>query len=64
MSGTAKIQLTEQQQDELARCVSSRSLAAHAVERAKIILGLAAGKAKQEIARQLGIVRQTVRRWE
>jgi transposase len=64
MWSTAKIQLTEQQQDELERCVSSRSLAAHAVERAKIIVGLAAGKAKQEIARQLGIVRQTVRRWE
>src|SRR5712691_6410323 len=64
MSGTAKIQLTGQQQDELERCVSSRCLAVHAVERAKIILGLAAGQAQQEIARQLGIVRQTVRRWE
>src|SRR5258708_3610772 len=64
MSDTAKIQLTAQQQDELERCASSRSLAVRAVERAKIILGLAAGKAKQEIASQLGIVRQTVRRWE
>lgn len=64
MSDTAKIQLTEQQRDELERCASSRSLAVRAVERAKIILGLAAGKAKQEIARQLGIVRQTVRRCE
>lgn len=64
MSSTVKIQLTEQQQDELERRLSSRSLAAHVVERAKIILGLAAGKAKQEIARQLGIVHQTVRRWE
>jgi transposase len=63
MPGTAKIQLTEDQQHELERRVNSRSLAAHAVERAKIILGLAAGKAKQETARQLGIVRQTVRRW-
>jgi transposase len=30
----------------------------------KIILGLAAGKAKQQIAKQLGIARQTVWRWE
>jgi DNA-binding CsgD family transcriptional regulator len=41
------------------RRAGSRSLAARAVERAKIILGLAAGKAKQEIAAQLGIARQT-----
>jgi transposase len=64
MSDTTKIQLTEQQRDELERCASSRSLAVRVVERAKIILGLAAGKAKQEIASQLGIVRQTARRWE
>ncbi len=64
MPGTAKIQLTEQQQDELERCVSSRCLAVRTVERAKIILGLAAGKARKEIAEQVGMVRQTVRRWE
>jgi transposase len=64
MSCAAKIRLTEQQQNELEHCASSRSLAAHAVQRAKIILGLAAGKTKQGIARQLGIVRQTVQRWE
>jgi len=63
MPGTAKIQLTEQQQDELERCVRSRCLAARTVERAQIILGLAAGKATKEIAEQVGIVRQTVRRW-
>jgi len=34
------------------------------MERAKIILGLAAGKAKQEVAAQLGIARQTASRWE
>src|SRR6266849_1801577 len=64
MPGTAKIQLTEQQQDELERRVSSRCLAVRTVERAEIILGLAAGKARKEIAEQVGIVRQTVRRWE
>ena len=63
MPGTAKIQLTEQQQDELERCVRSRGLAVRTVERAKVILGLAAGKATKEIAEQVGIVRQTVRRW-
>jgi transposase len=58
------MQLTEPQQDELERCARSRSVAARAVQRAKIILGLTAGKTKKEIAQQLGIVRQTVRRWE
>src|ERR1022692_2075468 len=61
---TAQMQLTEPQQDELERCARSRSVAARAVQRAKIILGLTAGKTKKEIAQQLGIVRQTVRRWE
>ncbi|MGA3240257.1 MAG: helix-turn-helix domain-containing protein [Bryobacteraceae bacterium] len=63
MPGAAEIQLTPQQQKELGRCASSRSLTARTVERAKIILGLAAGKAKQEIAAQLGIARQTAWRW-
>jgi len=64
MLSAAQIQLTEQQQEELERCAASRTLAARAVERAKIILGSAAGKAKQEIAEQLGVARQTVWRWE
>jgi transposase len=64
MPGAAQIQLTPQQQEELDRRAGSRSLAARAVERAKIMLGLAAGKAKQEIAAQLGIARQTAWRWE
>jgi transposase len=33
-------------------------------ERATIILELAAGTAKQEIAKRLGLARQTVLRWE
>ena len=64
MPSAATIQLTEQQQEELERCATSRTLAARAVERAKIILASAAGKAKQQIAEQLGVTRQTVRRWE
>jgi transposase len=64
MPYAAKIQLTPAQQDGLDRCAKGRSVAVRAVERAKIILGSAAGKAKREIAEQLGIARQTVRRWE
>jgi len=63
MPGTTRIELTEQQQGELERCVRSRWRAARTVERAKIILGLAAGKAIKDIAGQVGVVRQTVRRW-
>ena len=64
MPSAGQIQLTPQQQDELDRRASSRSFSARAVERAKIILGSAAGKAKKEIAAQLGTARQTVWRWE
>lgn len=58
------LQLTPTQQNELERCANGRTVARRAVERAKIILGSAAGRAKREIAEQLGIARQTVRRWE
>jgi transposase len=64
MPSAANIQLDELQQEELQRCVASRTVASRAVERAKIILGLAAGRAKKEIAAGLGIVRQTVLFWE
>jgi transposase len=63
MPGTTRIELTEQQQAELEHCARSRCGAARAVERAKIILGLAAGKAVKDIAGQVGVARQTVRRW-
>ena len=46
MPSAAKIQLTDQQQEELERCVASRTLAVRAVERAKIILALAAGHSR------------------
>jgi transposase len=64
MPDAAKIQLTEQQQDEFETCVASRSVAVRTMQRAKIILGLAAGRAQQVIAQQVGVVRQTVSRWE
>jgi len=64
MPYAAKIQLTPAQQDELQHGANGRTVAARAVERARIILRSAAGKAKWEIAEQLGIARQTVRRWE
>ena len=63
MPRAAKIQLTEPQQKELKRRVGSRTAAVRAVQRAKIILALAAGEAKQEIAAQLRVVRQTVAWW-
>ena len=64
MPDTAKIHFTGEWRDEHDRRARSRSLAVRGVERAKIIPGLAAGKAKKEIAGQAGIARQTVRRWE
>jgi len=63
MPGTAKIQLTEQQRNELEGCVGSRTVAVRVLERAKIILGLAAGLTQKVIAGQVGVVRQTVSRW-
>jgi len=50
MSHSAKIELTPAQQDELERRANSRTNEARVVERAKIIPGSAAAKAKQEIA--------------
>ena len=64
MPSAPKIQLAEPQQEELVRRMGSRTVTARAMERAKIILGSAAGRAQTEIAQHLGIVRQTVRRWE
>jgi transposase len=64
MPGTANIQLDEQAQEKLESLAASRTSAVRTWERANIILGLAAGRAKQEIAKQLGLARQTVLRWE
>lgn len=64
MPVAANIQLDEQAQEELKSLAASRTSAVRLWERATIILGLAAGRAKQEIAKQLGLARQTVLRWE
>jgi DNA-binding CsgD family transcriptional regulator len=61
MSRAPKVWLTAEQQDDLARFARSRTLAARLVERAKIVLQAAAGKADVEIALALDITRQTVR---
>ncbi len=64
MPGAENIQMDEQAQEELKALAASRTSAVRLWERATIILGLAAGRAKQEIANQLGLARQTVLRWE
>jgi transposase len=64
MPGAKNIQVDEQAQEELKALAASRTSAVRLWERATIIMELAAGTAKQEIAKQLGLVRQTVLRWE
>jgi transposase len=64
MPGAENIQLDEQAHEKLKSLAASRTSAVRLWERASIILGLAAGRAKQEIAKQLGLAWQTVLRWE
>ena len=64
MPGAENIQLDEQAHEKLKSLAASRTSAVRLWERASIILGLAAGTAKQEIAKQWGLARQTVLRWE
>ncbi len=64
MPSAENIQLDEQSQEELKSLARSRASVVRMAERASIIVGLAAGRAKQEIAEHLGIARQTVLRWE
>ncbi|MGD0182589.1 MAG: IS630 family transposase, partial [Terriglobales bacterium] len=64
MPGAENIQLDEQSLEKLKSLVASRTSPVRLWERASIILGLAAGRAKQEIAKQLGLAWQTVLRWE
>src|SRR6266508_3897322 len=63
MSRAPTVWLTAEQQDDLARFARSRTLAARLVERAKIVLQAAAGKADVEIAQAMDITRQTVGLW-
>lgn len=64
MPGAENIQLDEQAREELKALAASRTCAVRLWERATIIMELAAGRTKQELAKQLGLARQTVRRWE
>ncbi len=62
MLGT-KIWLSQELRDDLERFARSRTLAARLVQRAQIVLMAAARKSDQEIARAVGVVRQTVGLW-
>ena len=64
MPGAETIQLDEKSHAALKSLIASRTSAVRLWERANIILQLAMGTAKQEIAKQLGLARQTVLRWE
>ena len=64
MPSAENIQLDEPAQEKLQALAASRTCEVRLWQRATIILELAAGTAKQEIAKQLGLVRQTVRRCE
>ena len=58
-----KVWLSAEQQDELERFARSRTLAARCVERARLLLGCAAGRENQQIGEELGVCRPTVGRW-
>jgi transposase len=58
-----KIWLSQELRDDLERFSRSRTLAACLVQRAQIILLVAARKSDQEIAQAVGVVRQTVSLW-
>jgi transposase len=63
MRVAAKIVLTPEESERLTRDANSRSGSVRSAERAKIILAAAQGQENQEIARDLGLTRQTVGRW-
>ena len=63
MLRATKVWLTAEQQDDFERFARSRTLAARLVERARIVLQAATGKADVEIAQTLDITRQTVGLW-
>ena len=58
-----KVWLSREQEDDLERFARSRTLPARLVERSKMLLLCAAGNGAEEVAEQLGVVRQTVCRW-
>jgi transposase len=63
MPRARKVRLTAEQQDDFERFARSRTLATRLVQRTRIVLQAAAGKADVEIAKALDITRQTVALW-
>ena len=59
-----RLQLTEQQRDELTRWAQSRTLPAGDVFRAKLILALADGNSYSRIEGELHTSRPTIARWK
>jgi transposase len=62
-TGVGAIRLTGRQRRLLERMVGRATAAQRLVRRAGIILGLAAGQSAREVAKRLGIDRQTVYKW-
>jgi len=58
-----KVWLSQEARDDLEQFSRSRTLPAHLVERARIVLRAADGQGNQQIADALGLCRQTVGRW-
>ena len=61
--GAGAIKLTRRQHRVLEKIVRRAKATQRLVRRASIILGLAAGQSAQEVAKRLGINRQTVYKW-
>ena len=59
----SKVWLSAEERDELELFACSRTLPVRCVERARIILGCAAGRDNQQMGQELGVCRQTVGCW-
>jgi DNA-binding NarL/FixJ family response regulator len=62
MKRAYRIRLNPEQEDDLRRFARSQTLPARLVQRSKMLLLYATGNSVEEIAEQLGVVRQTVSR--
>ena len=63
MQRAYRICLNQEQEDDFRRFARSQTLPARLVQRSKMLLLYATGNSAEEIAEQLGVVRQTVSRW-
>jgi transposase len=61
---SAKLELSEQQRQELHRIVRASSSAQRDVRRARIVLARSEGKTQEETAREVGVNRPVVSLWE